>query len=116
VAEGSGENLFLVKNGHLFTPGSEESLLPGITRHAIFCLCEDLGIPVASHTIPRESLYVADELFMSGTAAEITPITQVDKIAIADGKRGALTTRIQGAFFDILHGRVEDRHGWLTFL
>ncbi|MBN8218836.1 MAG: branched-chain amino acid transaminase [Spirochaetes bacterium] len=116
VAEGSGENLFLVKNGHLYSPGSHESLLPGITRHSIFCLAEDLGIPVESHTIPRESLYVADELFMSGTAAEITPITQVDKITVADGKRGPLTTRIQEAFFDILQGRVEDRHGWLTFL
>ncbi|MBN1596508.1 branched-chain amino acid transaminase [candidate division FCPU426 bacterium] len=114
ISEGSGENVFIVKNGVLFTPPSSSSILPGITRHCVFQLARDLGYQVKQHVLPRESLYVADEAFMTGTAAEITPIAQVDKIPVSEGKRGPITQAIQAAFFGILRGEQEDKHGWLT--
>jgi branched-chain amino acid aminotransferase len=113
ISEGSGENLFIVKNGVIFTPPSSSSILPGITRHCVFQLARDLGITVKQHVLPRESLYVADEAFMTGTAAEITPITKVDTIAVSEGKRGPITKAIQDAFFGVLRGEREDKHGWL---
>ena len=116
VAEGSGENIFIVKNGALFTPPSYASLLPGITRHSVIKLAEQLGLRVESHRIPREALYVADEIFMTGTAAEITPVTLVDRMTVGTGKRGAITEKLQNSFFDIVHGRTADTHGWLTFV
>jgi len=113
ISEGSGENVFIVKNEVLFTPPSSSSILPGITRHCVFQVARDLGYTVKQHVLPRESLYVADEAFMTGTAAEITPITRVDKIMVGNGKRGPITKAIQDAFFGVLKGEREDKHGWL---
>lgn len=114
VSEGSGENIFLVRNGVIFTPPSSSSILPGITRHCVFALARDMGIRIEQHQIPREALYIADEVFFSGTAAEITPVTRVDDIVVADGRRGPVTEKIQSEFFAIIEGRIPDRHGWLT--
>ncbi|MCK5242132.1 branched-chain amino acid transaminase [bacterium] len=113
ISEGSGENIFIVKNGVLFTPPSSSCILPGITRHCVFQLARDLGITVKQHVLPRESLYVADEAFMTGTAAEITPITKVDTIMVGEGKRGPITQKIQKAYFGIIRGEQEDKYGWL---
>ena len=114
VSEGSGENIFVVMNGALNTPPLANSSLPGITRNTIMTLCKDLGIPVAEQMIPREMLYIADEVFFCGTAAEITPLRSVDRIKIGTGTRGPITTRIQDEFFAIITGKRPDRHGWLT--
>ena len=113
VAEGSGENVFLVKDNVLHTPTIANAILPGITRDSIITIAKDLGIEVREEQIPREALYIADEVFFTGTAAEITPITSIDKIGIGDGKVGAMTRRLQDSFFDIIEGRSRDRHGWL---
>jgi branched-chain amino acid aminotransferase len=114
VSEGSGENIFVVRDGKLHTPPLGSSVLPGITRDSIATLARDLDIPVVESPIPREMLYIADEVFFTGTAAEVTPIRSVDKIQVGSGRRGPITERIQKAFFDIVSGRSEDRHGWLT--
>jgi len=114
VSEGSGENIFLVHRGRLLTPPLSASILDGITRRCVVTLAEELGLEVGEEPIPRELLYAADEVFFSGTAAEITPIRSVDGIVLGDGKRGPVTTRLMVAFFDIVEGRVPDRHGWLT--
>jgi branched-chain amino acid aminotransferase len=114
VSEGSGENIFVVRDGKLHTPPLGSSVLPGITRDSIATLARDLDIPVVESPIPREMLYIADEIFFTGTAAEVTPIRSVDKIQVGSGRRGPITERIQKAFFDIVSGRSEDRHGWLT--
>jgi branched-chain amino acid aminotransferase len=114
VSEGSGENIFVVRDGKLHTPPLGSSVLPGITRDSIATLARDLDIPVVETPIPREMLYIADEIFFTGTAAEVTPIRSVDKIQVGSGRRGPITERIQKAFFDIVSGRSEDRHGWLT--
>ncbi len=116
VSEGSGENLFIVRHGVLFTPPTNSSILPGITRHSIFVMARELGIPVKQHVLPRESLYVADEVFLTGTAAEITPVTKIDNITIGNGKAGEITKKLQQCFFDILSGEKEDRFGWLTLV
>jgi branched-chain amino acid aminotransferase len=113
VAEGSGENIFLVRNGILYTPPVASSILPGITRDCIVVLAHDLGVDVREEQIPREMLYISDEVFFTGTAAEITPITSVDKIQVGKGTVGPVTRKLQAAFFDILEGRARDRHGWL---
>ncbi len=114
VSEGSGENLFLVYEGTVFTPPLANSILPGITRNTVMTLCQDLGIPVREQMIPREMLYVAEEVFFCGTAAEITPIRSVDKIPIGKGSRGPITKKLQEEFFGITSGTKADRHGWLT--
>lgn len=114
VSEGSGENVFLIRGGRLYTPPLASSILDGITRRCVITLASEMGIEVHEETIPRELLYLADELFFSGTAAEITPIRSVDGIVVGEGKRGPITTRLSEAFFDIVHGHVPDRHGWLT--
>ncbi len=114
VSEGSGENIFVVMNGTLTTPPLANSSLPGITRNTIMTLCRDLAIPVAEQMIPREMLYVADEVFFTGTAAEITPLRSVDRIKVGSGVRGPITKRIQEEFFGIVAGKSADRHGWLT--
>ena len=113
VAEGSGENIFLVKDNVLHTPTIANAILPGITRDSIITIAKDLGIEVREEQIPREAPYIADEVFFTGTAAEITPITSIDKIGVGDGKVGAMTRRLQDSFFDIIEGRSRDRHGWL---
>jgi branched-chain amino acid aminotransferase len=114
VSEGSGENLFVVRDGTLITPPLAASVLPGITRDTILRLAKDLGIPVEHQSIPREMLYIADELFFSGTAAEITPIRSVDRITIGAGKRGPVAEALQREFFAIVNGAKADRHNWLT--
>ena len=116
VSEGSGENIFIVKNDAIFTPPSASSILPGITRHSVILLARDMGYKVRQQQIPRETLYISDEVFFTGSAAEITPIRSIDKIRIANGSRGPITKRLQDAFFGILSGEKEDRHGWLTFV
>ncbi|MDA0378635.1 MAG: branched-chain amino acid transaminase [Bacteroidetes bacterium] len=115
VAEGSGENLFLVRNNTLYTAPVSTSILPGITRDSIVTLARDMGLSVVEGLIPREALYIADEVFFTGTAAEVTPIRTIDHHVIGEGRRGAITTRIQDAFFDIVH-RGNDPYGWLTMV
>ena len=116
LSEGSGQNLFLVRDKQITTPPLASSALAGITRECVITIARDLGIPIREETQPREALYIADEVFFSGTAAEITPIRSVDKIAIGDGARGPITEMIQRRFFDIIHGREPDTHGWLTYV
>ena len=114
ISEGSGENIFLVRNGKLFTPPLSNSALSGITRDSILKLAEVLSIPVVEQVVPREMLYIADEVFFTGTAAEITPIRTVDRITVGDGRPGPGTQAISREFFDIVEGRKPDRFGWLT--
>jgi len=114
VSEGSGENVFLVKNGKVYTPDTGSSILPGITRHSVIVLARELGYSVTQRPIPRESLYIADEVFFTGSAAEITPISEIDHIQIGTGSRGPVTQALQEAFFGIVDGTSEDRFGWLT--
>ena len=116
VSEGSGENLFIMKNGTVYTPSSSFSILPGITRHTAITLARGLGMRVEQRAIPRESIYISDEVFFTGTAAEITPIRAVDQISIGSGERGPITRKLQDAFFAITSGRDEDPHGWLSFV
>ncbi len=114
VSEGSGENIFVVRDGKIYTPPLGNSILPGITRDAVLRLCGDLGIPVIESPIPREMLYIADEIFFSGTAAEITPIRSIDKIVIGAGHRGPITEKLQEVFFGVVSGSSPDTYGWLT--
>ncbi len=114
VSEGSGENIFVIMDGKIYTPPVGNSILTGITRSFAITLAQDRGYPVIEQQIPREMLYIADELFFTGTAAEITPIKTVDGIEIGAGSRGPITEAIQSDFFAITTGEVQDRHGWLT--
>lgn len=114
ISEGSGENVFLVKDNVIYTAPFTSGLLPGITRDSIITIAKDLGYEVRQQPIPREMVYLADEIFFSGTAAEITPIASVDGIDVGPGHRGPVTERLQNAFFDIVKGNVEDKYGWLT--
>ncbi len=115
VSEGSGENIFTVRDGRLYTPPLASSVLPGITRDSVICLAEDLGIPVTEQSLPREALYIADEVFFTGTAAEITPIRSIDRIVIGSGQPGALTRKLQERLLSIAHGRADDKFDWLTY-
>jgi branched-chain amino acid aminotransferase len=114
VSEGSGENLFLVHNGTLVTPPTTSSLLPGITRDTIITLAHDLGLPVRQEPVSRGQLYICDELFLTGTAAEITPVRSVDKINIGAGRPGEITRRLLAEFRNVTGGRVPGRLGWLA--
>ena len=114
VAEGSGENLFLVRGGVLYTAPLSSGILQGITRDSVMRIARDLGVEVREESIPRELLYIADELFFSGTAAEVTPIRSVDRIQVGEGRSGPLTLAIQEQYLGIATGKIEDRHGWLT--
>ncbi|HWZ31134.1 MAG TPA: branched-chain amino acid transaminase [Bryobacteraceae bacterium] len=114
VSEGSGENLFVVRDGKLITPPLGASVLPGITRDTIMQIARSLDIPVVEGLIPREMLYIADEVFFVGTAAEVTPIRSVDRITIGAGKRGPITEKLQTQFFAIVEGRTPDKFGWLS--
>ena len=116
VSEASGENIFVVKDGVIYTAPMGSSILSGITRNSIMTLANEMNIPVQEQHIPREMLYVADEVFFTGTAAEVTPIASIDRIKVGEGKRGPITERLQNAFFDIVSGRAEDRFGWLTYI
>ncbi|HET7623136.1 MAG TPA: branched-chain amino acid transaminase [Gemmatimonadaceae bacterium] len=114
VGEGSGENVFLVRDGVLYTSPLSAGILQGITRDSVMRIAHDLDIEVREMVIPREMLYIADELFFSGTAAELTPIRSVDRIQTGDGKPGPVTRAIQEQFMGIATGKIEDRYGWLT--
>jgi branched-chain amino acid aminotransferase len=114
VSEGSGENVFVVRNGVLQTAPLGNSVLPGITRDSILKLAREMGIPVAEAGIPREMLYIADEAFFTGTAAEITPIRSVDRISVSKGDVGPVTRALQKEFFGIVRGEKPDRFNWLT--
>jgi branched-chain amino acid aminotransferase len=114
ISEGSGENIFVVRDGRILTPPLGASVLPGITRDTVIQLAARLGVPLTEGIVPREMLYIADEVFFSGTAAEITPIRSVDRIQIGSGQRGPVTERLQKEFFGIVHGAIPDEHGWLT--
>lgn len=118
VSEGSGENLFIVNNGTLITPPLGAAILPGITRDSVIKIARELGIPVQESTVQRAALYLADELFFTGTAAEITPIRSVDRITVGEGKRGEVTKRLQDEFFDIIRGKrpAPDNAPWLTYV
>src|SRR6185503_2383757 len=116
VSEGSGENIFIVRDGIVHTPPLGSSILGGITRDSVITLARDLGYTVAESIIPREALYTADELFFVGTAAEVTPIRSVDKIQVGSGRRGPITEALQRAFFAVINGEVADTHGWLTYV
>ncbi len=116
ISEGAGENLFLVRDGILHTPSQAYSILAGITRDTIMHLARDLGLEVRETAIPRELLYLADEIFMTGTAAEITPVRSVDRIPIGTGKRGPLTEKLQTAFFGLFRGTTTDKRGWLEYV
>lgn len=114
LSEGAGENLFLVKRGKLLTPPSSAGILAGITRDTVIALAQDLGLPIEERDLPREALYTADEVFMTGTAAEITPVRSVDRKPVGKGEPGPITRALQQAFFGLFDGRTEDRWGWLT--
>ena len=114
VSEGSGENIFVVRDGKIHTPPLGASVLPGITRDSILTLAREAGIPVVETIVPREMLYIADEVFFSGTAAEITPIRSIDRIAIGNGRRGPIAEQLQKEFFGVINGTREDKYGWLS--
>ena len=116
VSEGSGENIFVVRDGHIITPPRACSILPGVTRSCVFTLAEDLSHQVREELIPREYLYTADEVFFTGTAAEITPVRSVDRIPVGNGSRGPVTKQLQDEFFGITSGGIPDRHNWLTLV
>ncbi len=114
VSEGSGENIFVVQDGALYTPPVSSSILPGITRQSIMTLAEEAGIDVRRVAIPRGMLYTCDEAFFTGTAVEVTPIRSVDRVAVGEATPGPVTRRLMAEFLDITRGRAEDRFGWLT--
>ena len=113
VSEGAGENLFVVRNGQLYTPAIGASILAGLTRDTVFKIAESQGLTITEQDIPREALYIADEVFLTGTAAEVTPVRSIDKITIGQGKRGPVTERLQTCFFGLFDGSFKDRWGWL---
>ncbi len=116
ISEGSGENIFIVINGEIHTPPLSSSILPGITRDMVICMAKDLGITLVEETIPREMLYIAEEVFFTGSAAEITPIRSVDKITIGNGRRGPVVKRLQDEFFAYINGERKDQYRWLTYV
>jgi branched-chain amino acid aminotransferase len=116
VSEGAGENLFLIKDGVILTPGLAHSALAGITRDTVIRLARARGYEVRESSIPREMLYIADELFFTGTAAEVTPIRSVDRIQVGAGKRGPITKVLQEDFFGLFNGNTEDKWGWLDYV
>ncbi|MFG6442844.1 branched-chain amino acid transaminase [Roseateles sp. LKC17W] len=114
VSEGAGENLFVIKNGVVYTPDLSAGALNGITRNTIFSICQDLGLKLVEKRITRDEVYICDEAFFTGTAAEVTPIRELDRIEIGAGSRGPITEKIQSAFFDIVNGRNPKYADWLT--
>jgi branched-chain amino acid aminotransferase len=116
VSEGSGENIFLVLDGKVLTPSLSASVLPGITRDSVIAIIRDLGMELVEETIPREMLYTADEVFFTGSAAEITPIRSIDRITVGSGRRGPVTEKLQEEFFAVINGVREDKYHWLTYL
>ncbi|PSW11705.1 branched-chain-amino-acid transaminase [Photobacterium sanctipauli] len=113
LSEGAGENIFVVRNGVLSTPPATSAILPGITRDTIMILAKEMGYEIREENIAREALYLADEIFMTGTAAEIVPVRSVDQITVGEGKRGPVTKQVQEAYFGLFNGSTEDKWGWL---
>ncbi|CAG21850.1 branched-chain-amino-acid transaminase [Photobacterium profundum] len=116
LSEGAGENIFVVRNGILSTPPATCAILPGITRDSIMVLAKEMGYEIREENIAREALYLADEVFMTGTAAEIVPVRSVDQISVGEGKRGPITKEIQAAYFGLFNGTTEDKWGWLDYV
>jgi branched-chain amino acid aminotransferase len=116
VSEGAGENIFIVKDGALLTPDLSHSVLGGLTRHTVMTLARQQGLEVRETSVPRELLYLADELFFTGTAVEITPIRSVDRIPVGAGHRGPITEALQRAFFGLFSGATNDQWGWLDYV
>jgi branched-chain amino acid aminotransferase len=116
VSEGSGQNVFIVRNGNLITPSLDGTSLAGITRDSIITMARDLDIPVFEQEVPREALYTADEAFFTGTAAEVTPIRSVDRIPVGTGRVGPMTRQLQQRFMQTVRGEIEDQHGWLAYV
>jgi branched-chain amino acid aminotransferase len=116
VSEASGANIFVVRDGIIFTPPIGNSVLAGITRDSVMTLAKDLGFEVREQTIPREMLYIADEVFFCGTAAEVTPIRSVDRVTVGRGRRGPITQALQERFYQVVTGQAEDKWGWLQYL
>ncbi len=116
VSEGSGENVFVIRDGVIYTPPVSASILLGITRNYVMTLAHEMRYEVREENFPREMLYLADELFFTGTAVEISPIRSVDRVKIGNGSRGPITKKLQDEFFGILSGEKPDQHGWLTFV
>ena len=114
VSEGAGENVFVIKNGVVYTPDLSAGALNGITRNTVFAICQDLGLKVVEKRITRDEIYIADECFFTGTAAEVTPIRELDRVQIGIGSRGPVTEKIQAAFFDVVNGRNAKYSEWLT--
>ncbi|ALT00205.1 branched-chain amino acid transaminase [Lacimicrobium alkaliphilum] len=114
LSEGAGENLFIIRNGIISTPPRTAAILPGITRDTVITLLAEMGYTVREENIPREALYLADEILMCGTAAEVTPVRSVDGIKVGNGARGPITEKVQSAFFGLFDGTTEDKWGWLT--
>jgi branched-chain amino acid aminotransferase len=114
VSEGSGENIFVIREGKIFTPPLSASVLPGVTRDSVITLAHEMGYVVSEQNIAREMLYIADELFFTGTAAEVTPIRSVDRIVVGKGQPGPVTLALQERFLSIVQGKAEDKYGWLT--
>jgi branched-chain amino acid aminotransferase len=114
VSEGAGENLFVIRNGVVATTPKTAAILPGITRATVMTLLTELGYEIREENIPRESLYLADEILMCGTAAEVTPVRSVDGIAVGNGGRGPITEQVQNMFFGLFNGKTPDKWGWLT--
>ena len=114
VSEGAGENLFIVRHGKIYTPDSSAGALNGITRNTIFAICQDLGLELKEKPITRDEIYIADEAFFTGTAAEVTPVRELDRLQIGSGNRGPITEKIQSAFFDIVNGRNPKYADWLS--
>jgi branched-chain amino acid aminotransferase len=116
ISEGSGQNVFVVSKGIVYTTPLNGTLLPGITRESIITLARDAGLEVRETPLQREVLYTADEIFLTGTASEVTPVRSVDRIKVGAGRAGEVTKQLQRTFLDIVHGKLDDRHGWLTFV
>ncbi|PAJ74821.1 branched chain amino acid aminotransferase [Pseudoalteromonas sp. NBT06-2] len=116
LSEGAGENLFVIKKGILYTPPTTACILPGLTRDTLMTLARERGYEVREESIAREALYLADEFFMTGTAAEVVPVRSVDRIEVGKGKRGPITKELQQAYFDLVKGQSEDKYGWLEYI
>lgn len=116
LSEGSGENVFVIRDGVIYTPPVTAALLPGITRDSVMTIARHLGYEVREQNLPREALYLADEIFFTGTAAEVTPVRSVDQLKIGSGSRGPITTAIQKTFFGLFSGETEDRWGWVDYV
>ena len=116
VSEGSGENIFVVRDGVMYTPSIGSGILSGITRNSVLAIAKEFDIKVVETNVPREMLYLADEIFFTGTAAEVTPIRSVDRIAVGSGSRGPITEKIQQRYFDYVNGNCEDIYGWHDYI